>query len=90
MVGTGYVHGSRNSILPLSCDPSTDRLLIEIVPVGALSGLVPNRMATDGNTRNTAGAVTNDLSESIAPLTVDLLGAGTSPHAALRIEVTTT
>lgn len=90
IVGTGYVQGtdSPKQVLPLSCDPSTGRLLIEIVPVGSLSALVPDHMATDGNTRNTAGAVTDDALESIAPLTVDLLGGGSSPHAALRTEVT--
>ncbi len=89
IVGLGYVQGTHDAILPLSCDPDNeDRLLIEIVPVGSLSMFVPNHMATDGNTRNTAGAVSDDANETIIPLTVELLGGGNSPHPCLRTEVT--
>lgn len=88
IVGTGYVQGTGNGILPLSCDPSADALLIEIVPIGSLSALVPDHMLTDGNTRNTAGGVSDDDGKTVLPLTVDELGGGPMPHPALRIEVT--
>lgn len=90
IVGTGYVQGTDGFILPLSCNPDNDRLLIEIVPVGTLSGIVPDHMATDGNTRNTAGGVSETDPDTIVPLIVDDLGGGSNPHPALRLEVTIT
>lgn len=90
IVGTGYVQGTNSpkQVLPLSCDPADDTLLIEVVPAGTLSGLVPDHMLTDGNTRNTAGAVSDGDGETIIPLTVDELGGGMFPHPFLRIEIT--
>lgn len=69
-VGGGIVHGASDT-LPLFINPSTGELLIEIIPTFS-DGSVTDRvnLRIDGNTRNTAGAVTDDSNETIIPLTV--------------------
>ena len=69
--GLGYVQGTREMVLPFSIN-SSDELLIEVIPVGSpLSALVASRIHIDENTHQIAGAITDDASEIITPITVD-------------------
>lgn len=69
-VGLGLVQGT-SIVLPLRINTS-DELLVEIIPVGSpLGNLNASGLKIDGNTKNVAGGVTDDLNQDITPLTVD-------------------
>lgn len=70
-VGIGLIHGTELT-MPFAINDSSKELLIEVIPVGSpLSPLVPSGISIDGNGRQIAGAVTDDASETITPITVD-------------------
>ena len=66
----GLIHGSQLT-KEISMNDSTKRILIEVIPVAALTPLVASGIAIDANGRQIAGAVTDDANETITPLTVD-------------------
>ena len=68
--------------LPLTFNPITGALIIEIIPhaIGTLN--VPSRMPVDDNSWNVDGGLTNDLNKTLLPLSVDLIAG----FPLLRIE----
>lgn len=69
-VGFGLIQGT-DLTMPFAINAS-DELLIEIIPVGSpLSALNASGISIDGNGRQIAGAITDDINETITPLTVD-------------------
>lgn len=73
--GGGIVQGT-DLTLPLFVNPSTGRLLVEIIPVASAgTAIAPRNLNIDGqngkqgNGRNVAGAVTDDANEFITPIT---------------------
>lgn len=81
-----YYDKGRLHAMPFSINPTTKRLLVEIIPRSIGTMNVPNRMPIDQNSINVAGGLTNDSNKILTPLSVDLVG---SPVAipCLRIEV---
>ena len=71
--GIGLVQGTNDFTVPLHIDPMNNELLVEVIPCSPLSALVASRIHLDDNTHQIAAAVTNDASEIITPLTVDLI-----------------
>ena len=72
-IAGGIIQGTRLT-LPCFIDPSSGRLLVEIIPVAdAGSAISPRNLNIDENMRNVMGAVTDDSNEFITPLTVDMI-----------------
>lgn len=69
-VAIGLIQGTELT-LPIAINPSNE-LLIEIIPVGSpLSAFNASNILIDENSRQVAGAITDDSNETITPLTVD-------------------
>ncbi len=68
--GIGLVQGSTDTF-PFMINPSTNALLIEIIPVASIGALNINRenIPIDENTRQASAGATDDL--DIIPLTCD-------------------
>lgn len=68
--GGGIIQGTRLT-LPTFVNPNTGELLIEIIPTGSDGTITTHKnLPIDENSRNCAGAVTDDSNETLTPLTV--------------------
>lgn len=72
------------SVVPLSINPLTGELRVEVIPTGSDGTIISyENIPIDENTHQVAGAVTDDSNEDIVPLTVtDILGVN-----CLRIDI---
>ena len=70
-VALGVSDTDGTTTLPLSVDPVTGRLLIEINGQLTDGNTVPLMVGRDENWRETASAVTDDADETVSPLIVD-------------------
>lgn len=83
-VGLGYVHGTNNITMPFSIDSASNRLLIEVIPIGVpLDNLAATHMKEDANGRNTAGGVSDLDGQTIIPLTTDSIAG----FPCVRVEI---
>jgi len=72
-LGQGLIQGATLT-LPFACNANGE-LLIEIIPVNSIGNLnaSPENIPIDENTRQVGAAITDDVSETITPITVDLV-----------------
>jgi hypothetical protein len=70
-VGIAYIQGTDNMTIPLAIS-AINELLIEVIPIpNPLSAFNASNIKIDENTKNVAGAVTDDSNQTIIPLTTD-------------------
>lgn len=70
-IGLGMIHGTSDTT-PLTIDPNTLELRIEIIPINSGGTSVgAQNVDIDENTHQVAAAITDDSDEDIVPLTVN-------------------
>lgn len=84
-VGLAYVQGTNNLVLPIAINPVNKKIRIEVVPrsIPHTAFAAGSRMKIDENSKNVAGAVTDDTDQTITPLTVNLI----QDFPCLRVEI---